>query len=262
MTAKAIFPKVAIDMFFVQMKWTGWFLAIMILIQIAKTAFLAFSGNDLDSFFVSVSVASNIFMLVIGILAGIFFPWYFVRHGVTRKDYFLGTVTAAVSMAAIIPVIVKFISLIEQFILKIILAVEVKPFKSDLFDPDEFEPLGDIIEMIIVSPMVDPQSNLLLAVFLFSINILMCYAVGFLIGCGFFRFGYGGFLYIALGIVFTAAYDLVLILGLGQALPGTFAQLLSNVDLSLMQAIAGVLALIALAMWLIRQTTKRLVIKV
>jgi hypothetical protein len=85
------YPKVAIDMFFVQGIWASGFLGIMLLIQIVKSVLFIFNDNNgVNTYYDATFIASNIFMLVIGIISAVGFIPHYVSNGVTRKDYFKG----------------------------------------------------------------------------------------------------------------------------------------------------------------------------
>src|SRR5699024_12454545 len=61
-------------------------------------------------------VAANIYMLVIGIIAINFLPYY-VQNGVTRKNYFIGNVFAGVGLSIVIPVLIYIISFLEKSVI-------------------------------------------------------------------------------------------------------------------------------------------------
>ncbi|PIB49211.1 hypothetical protein, partial [Pseudomonas sp. 2822-17] len=63
-----IFPKVAIDMFWVQLQWTLGFLGVMLAIHIFRVIASLYRGTDVDTYFNAVFIAANIFMFVIGII--------------------------------------------------------------------------------------------------------------------------------------------------------------------------------------------------
>ena len=94
MKAKAIFPKVAVDLYIVQLLWSLSFLGFFLFIQIAKPLLAMIpllKMNDkinIGNYFDTVFIASNIFMLVIGIIVTLGLLPYYVSIGVTRRDFF------------------------------------------------------------------------------------------------------------------------------------------------------------------------------
>lgn len=189
-----------------------------------------------------------------------------MRNGVTRKDYFKGTAIASVGIAFVIPLLAEMVTAIETLIVRVTpITLEFRSLVGgNFFDFDDPNLIGDIVQMIIMSPYVDPSTNWLLALFIYGVNFLMCYLVGWLIGSGFNRFSVIGVMFIAIGIAFLLAHDIILGAGLGQSLTGTFIPLVSlpALNFSFLHAIGGVLALMAINLWIIRQTTKRLVIRI
>lgn len=259
MKKASIFTKVATDMFWAQLFWAFGFLGIMLVIHLVKIVLAINSDNDLELYFVSTFVASNIFMLVIGIISSYGFLPHYVSNGVTRKDYFKGAALASVGLAIALPVILSIVSGIELFILKIFNMSTI--FTTTFGDRVEIEDDGivsEIIQSIIIAPYVDPQSNWLLAIFIVTLNLLTFYLLGWLIGSAFYRFGViTGLVFIAISIVIVLLENALLSIGLGLTVPDKF----SSYDFSLPISILGVVVLIVIVLWLIRQLTKRVAIK-
>src|SRR5690606_219645 len=68
--------------------------------------------------------------------------------------------------------------------------------------------VSEIIQSFIVTPFIDPSSNLVLSLALFSLHIFVFYIIGWMIAAAFQRLGViGGLLFIAVGIVFFAIKD-------------------------------------------------------
>lgn len=97
---KTIHSKVALDLYTVQFSWALKFLGFFIFLQIARplVAMIPFINMNnkvnIGNYFDTVFTFSNIFMLVIGIIVASSFLSYFVRNGVTRKDFFKGAAIA------------------------------------------------------------------------------------------------------------------------------------------------------------------------
>src|SRR5690606_29352554 len=185
MKQTANFPKVATDMFMVQLIWTAGFLGIMLIVNIVKLIIAGNQGNLAEGFFNSLFVAGGIYMFVLGILSIYFLP-HFVGNGVTRKDYFKGTVLASIGISIVIPIITMIITFLEKFILNIV-GLSYKEQTINNVDLDG-NIIGDIIQSAIISPYVDPQNNWILAIAVLSLNIFVNYLIGWLIGSSFYRF--------------------------------------------------------------------------
>src|SRR5699024_11475004 len=98
------YTTVAVDLFWLQLKWTFYALGIFLVINIGRLIFLDY----VDSYYSGGYVAAKIYMLVIGIIAFNFFP-YFVQYGVTRINYFFGNFFLGVDLSIVIPVLIYFI---------------------------------------------------------------------------------------------------------------------------------------------------------
>lgn len=256
MKQPAIFPKVAKDMFWVQLTWTFGFLGIMLAINIFKIIVATVQGNEVDNYYNSVFVAANIFMLVIGIISVFFLPHY-VENGVTRKDYFKGAFLASVGLSAIIPIIIISISLLQQFILKI--SFKVADINSVVLEIDSDDIVGDIVTSIILTPYVDPQSNWVLAIGIFSLNIFIYYLIGWLISASFYRFNTGtGLGFILIALIIITLEDTLLRISLDLPVLRRFSILES---LPLGVAVLCILFLILISIWIIRLLTKRVTVK-
>jgi len=261
MKQTAIFPKVANDMFWVQLFWALGFLGVMLVINIIKIIIATFQGNEPNSYYDSIFIAANIFMLVIGILAIYFLPHY-VGNGVTRKDYYKGTLLASVGLSITIPIITICISLLEQMILKNIDKVSFKAANiiNEVVLEIDSNIVGDIVQSIILTPYVDPQSNWFLAICVFSLNIFMYYLAGWLISTSFYRFGAGtGLGFIIIALIVLMLEDVLLRISLDLPIPSRFSTL-GSLPLSI--TILSILFIIFISIWIIRLLTKRVTIKI
>lgn len=257
-----IFLKVAKDMFRVQMSWAFGFLGIMLAINIFKIIRATIQGTGVDNYYNSVFVAANIFMLVIGIIAVYFLPHY-VENGVTRKDYFKGTFIASIGLSVIIPIITIGISSLQLFILKNIDKISFKEadFNSVVLEVnnDVGDIIGDTVTSIILNPYIDPQSNWILAIDIFSLNIFMYYLIGWLISASFYRFdtltGLGSIL---IAFIILTLEDTLLRISLDLPVASRFSTL---EFLPLGVTVLGILFLILISIWIIRSLTKRVKVK-
>jgi len=211
MNKRKYYPKVAIDMFFVQGDWTKWFLGIITIVYVIQVFFAIKSGNSQDDFFVSSFVASNIYMFVIGIIAAYVFLPFYVRNGVTRRDYFKGAFLAAIGLSLTIMVYSLILTGLERLIINIgNLPLVIDNTSIEFFEKDEdMNLLGQIIKSIVVSPFISLESNWLISLVLTCLNFIVSYLIGWLIGTGYYRYGWligFGFIGIAIGLMMLWDY--------------------------------------------------------
>lgn len=257
------FLKVAKDMFWVQMSWTFGFLGITLAINILKIIRATIQGNGADNYFNSVFVVANIFMLVIGIISIYFLPHY-VENGVTRKDYFKGTLIASIGLSVIIPVMTVIVSKLQLLILKNIdkisfLDADINSIVSEIHH-DVGDIISDVVTSIILTPYVDPQSNWVLAIGILSLNLFIYYLIGWLISASFHRFDtLTGLGFILIALIILTLEDTLLRISLDLPVASRFLTLES---LPFGVIIVGILFLILVSIWIIRTLTKKVTIKI
>jgi hypothetical protein len=262
------YPRVAADMVWSQMSWTFGFLGIMIIINIVQRAINVIQGTEVDGgFYASLIIASNIYMLIIGIISIYFLPYY-VENGVTRTDYFKGTLLASIGVSIAIPIITLLIFIVERFILTNLLNMSYKVldlneiFNEVLIDIDS--EIGgiirDLILSVILSPNIDPANNWVLAIAVFALNIFMFYLLGWLISASFYRGGtIIGLIFIFIAISINILKDTLLRIALDFPITARFSAL---EPFSSWIAIACIFLMILFVIWVIRLLTKRVPIEV
>jgi len=238
MKQQSLLYKVAKSLFIEQLKWSPVYIVIIFILHMVLTYFhtqIEFTLNSLIGF----SYFSNhIYMLVIGIIAGAYFLPFYVRHGVTRKDYFLGTVLSSLGMSVAFTIIIAILSFIEGAILHLF------GFKW--------------LPTTIISTNADYP--LLLILLIYILNIFTYYQIGWLITMGYYRFGWKiGFGFIALAILFTVAHGFLWENEVYHKLLDQLAVNLSN--LSLLISILSTLLLNGLILCIIRLSTRKVAIK-
>lgn len=260
MKQKADFPKVIMDMFLIQMSWALGFLGIMLAINIFEIIRTITLGGGADHYFNAVFVAATIFMLVIGITSVYFLPHY-IENGVTRKDYFKGTLIASIALSLIIPVIAFCVSAIEQVIVTNITRVNFNdPDINSVILEIDSEFIGDIVQSVILTPYVDPSSNWILAMAIFSLNIFLYYLLGWLISAGFYRFDtITGLGFILIALVFLMLTDTLLRVSLNLPVLDSLAVLNS---LQVGMAVVGIVSIVLVSIWIIRLLTKKITVKI
>jgi len=226
--------KVASDMYIEQMKWSVWFIGIMMTVYIAlNIAVKLFDIDFIDNLLRFSEGSSIIYMFVIGIIAGSIFLPQFLKLGVTRRRVFYGTVVAALLISVSLPLI-------------FVLGAGIEYLFSRLFD-------------FRIAKPIFPNSAA--PVFMYSLNIFMSYLVGWLITVGFYKFNWKiGLFFIALAGGSIALYTLIWkdsIISLYSTGVGTL-----GTGLPLLISVFETLALILFVLITIRALTKRISIKI
>ncbi|MDO6451379.1 hypothetical protein [Oceanobacillus profundus] len=256
MNRPSLFPKVSLDLFWVQLTWTFWALGIHLIINIGKI----FLSEHLDTFYSASYVAGNIYMFVIGIIAINFLPYY-VEHGITRKDYFLGNVIASFGLSIVIPILTYLISLVEKLIVTNFsqIALADRTLEDIVIDIDG-NIIGEVLLSFLLTPFISPESNIFLSLGLFSLHLFVFYLVGWLISAAFYRINVlFGILFIAVAIAIIAVKDSMIRIVLDIPLFENFSAL-DIVPNGLAWPIVFVTVLITII--LIRLLTKRAALKI
>lgn len=176
MKQKSIISRVSIDMFLEQMKWSLWFIVFVLVSYIVVIAISINTGSNSSDFFGFSYGSTKVYMLVIGIISASAFLTFYVKHGVTRKDYFIGSILAIIFLSITLTLIPAVLVGVEYIIFDI----------SNLSQSDSF---------------LNFNNNWFLLVNF--INIFTYYLIGWLLGAGYYRFGWIlGFGFIALSIIF------------------------------------------------------------
>lgn len=261
--------KVTYALLWAQMQWTIIFLGIMFAIHLFRIGrMLFFNGSPIDNYFMTVLIAANIYMFVIGIIS-IYFLRYSVENGVTRKDYFKGTLLASIGLSIVIPIISFVVSIVERFVFGFIISARFADTDMNTvdFNLDAVSTAGDIIGNIIIhviqafilTPYLDPDSHWILALSIFGLTIFTFYMLGWFISASFKRLG----TLVGLGVILVAIVLLVLkdtLLRIALDLPvSDWFTVLG--DLSPSIALLGILVILLVTMWFIRILTKRMPIE-
>src|SRR5690625_1240831 len=254
------FARTGQDLLIVQFIWSLWALGIFILVQTIQKFFM----SNVDSFYNAGYISSNIYMFVIGIIA-ISFLTYYVEHGITRKNYFYGNVITSIGLSIVIPIIIYIVSLVEGFIINIFTSLTLDKNSldgalADVATDGDGNIIAEIILSMILQPFINPEINLFLSLALFSLNIFVFYVIGWLIGAAFQRLSViGGILFIIIGIALMAVKDSMIRLMMDIPLYENFS-VLEIVPKGL--ALPVLFIVVLLILFLIRQLTKRAVIKI
>lgn len=237
MKEKEIISRVARDMFLEQLKWSPWFIGIMLIVH-GMLLFLPIGLSfQVNEFFGFSYFSTLIYMLVIGIIAGSTFLPYYVKHGVSRKDFYIGSVIAAVLMVLSVTAIIGILSILEGGILSVL--------GMKLSSGGFHRTVG---------------GNGILLFFPYVLNSLVYYFVGFFIYLGFYRFKWMvGLGFCAFSVLIVSANDYIWNIGFIGILGEIFGNTIAT---SLNLAVIGTIILLGILLVLIRLLTKRISIKI
>lgn len=256
MNKQSISLKVARDIYSTQLSWTYAFLGVLLIVDIVKIIFSFINHEPTEGFFNTSFMASNFYMFIIGVIAMQFLAYY-VGIGVTRKDYFIGNTLASVGIALTISVSTIVIFLIEKFILKL-MNISYKAAEINDIELDG-NILGDTIQMMIISPYVDPHKNIVFAAVILFVNIFIFYILGWMINATFYHYGNTyGIVVIIIAIAIKMLKDNVIRMALDLPLIGYFKSL---PYMPAFVSIIVLLAIIAIILFAVHQITKRVPIK-
>ncbi len=229
--------KIAFDQFYLQIRWSLWYIAIVLVSYMVIHFIPEVQQRELN-FISFIFQSTRIYMLVIGIIMGLYIFPYFVKNGVTRKDVFAGSALAATGIALGIMVIAAAVNWVFQLITPFI------PYIST----------GTYLDFL------GATSHWVIPVIALSLIILSYYIAGWIIAVGFYRYsGGGGVLFIAISIILVGLIDLLW--GIGLAFP-----LVDNLDipfpeLTHTQSMIAAVVLVILALGFIRLVSRDMPIK-
>ncbi|SDZ61634.1 hypothetical protein SAMN05421736_12154 [Evansella caseinilytica] len=242
MKAKNNMVKVTTDMSLLQLSWSAWFLSFVLIAYafFASTFFQRLGvGGDMEisreGFVLFAYNPAKIYMLVIGIISVSSFLKFYVQQGVTRKDYFFGATAAAVIVSVILMSVAGIATVVEGWI---------------------HSAAGS-------STFLGEESSLIVIVIVCAVQILVYYIAGWLIGAGFYRYGVlVGMLYIALATAAVFVADILLEVEQKNPLEMLFRFTnISFQELPFYVSFVGAFLLLAVMLWIVRATTKRVPIK-
>ncbi|MBU5349477.1 Tat pathway signal protein [Paenibacillus lautus] len=238
--ASSAVTRVSTDMFIHQGSWALGFLFIVLLINIGVGIGTSIgvnvrAGIAEEDFFSITYRSTKGFMLVIGIISAYGFLSYYVRNGITRRDFFKGAALAAVYLSLAFPVVVGLVHWIIGMVTS-----------------------HDASSTLLLQKF---DNNWLLILVSYGVQIFIYYLMGWMIGSGFYRFGWiRGLGWIALALVLIGFMDALWQFELAslweQWLPVT-----TDFSVTLPVSLAGSLIVILIALILIRLITRRVTIK-
>ncbi|MBJ6360644.1 hypothetical protein ACFOQM_04885 [Paenibacillus sp. GCM10012307] len=212
----------------------AWFLVVIGIIYIVLRSIFTTSDFIPNGFMDFIYRPAKIFSLIYAISASNSFLTFFVRHGVTRRDYFFGTSIALVFVSFTMMIITAGIASIENFIFP---AGETASY---------FESTGSVLATIGE----------------YSLNIICYYITGWLIAILFYGFNTIGKSLAIMGasLIITMSGMLWGESGFEQNITRLF-NLHSPWGLPMAISFLGTLLLIALVLWIIRASSKNITVK-
>ncbi|WP_010651932.1 hypothetical protein [Oceanobacillus massiliensis] len=262
MQQNTFFPKVAIDMFLAQLKWSLWFISFLLLAHIVMLAIPAIARESIDSFLFFSHGSSKIYMLVIGIISAYGFLSFYVSQGITRRDYFYGSALAACGISLAIAIIAALFTGMEHLITEMTnLSLTIDHSMTGNGSGSSSNTVSNFSPKEILDTSILAHSgNWLVSILMYALSILTMYTIGWLIGAGYYRFGWiAGFGFIAMAIVLIVIGDLIWGIALEEPLSNWLP--FSSIDLPLYGSFLGAIVLIGIILALIRIITKRVAIK-
>ncbi|WP_400244199.1 hypothetical protein AB3U99_23050 [Niallia sp. JL1B1071] len=224
--------KIAMDLSWLKFTWALWVIPIVFIVY---TILRSINGEEKfiqQGFFPFVYGPIKIFMLVVGIISVAGFLTFYVKQGIPRKDYFYGQAISAV--------IVSF----SMMLVGLIIALVEKGFVSDIH----------------IESYLGQDPSWLLLFFIYSLNVLGYFVVGWLIGAGFYRFGVLiGMAYIALAVLILSIIDRFWAF----ELKDIFGKIhfLNGIEFSVAISFLGTFLLILFVLWINRITLKKVAVK-
>lgn len=262
MKKKAVYPKVAGDLFVVQAGWSVWFLGIITIVHIVKAVVAFNTGSPHEDFYVSSNISSNIYIFIIGIIGAYAFLPIYVQNGVTRKDYFKGAIFAAIGISVAIVLFSVLLTGLEYLLVKFAnLPLEIDHSNiNNIAGDDDDNMIATIVKMMVVSPYVSLSGNWLLSLVVSSFNLITSYLIGWLIGAGYYRYGWFiGLGFIALSIVLMMSWDMLWGIPVSEPLSTWIGA--SSLDLPVLVSFLGAFVIIGIILTIIRTLTRKVVVK-
>lgn len=236
-----------------------YYLGIIVVIYIVMFILLGRMDAPISDFLNFSYSSTTIYMIIMGAIgAYYFFPMY-VQLGVTRKQTFFGNVIGALGGAFTLVLFTVIISLLQHLIFRL--------FNWTITDSQvlienfiNFSEETTATHFLLGTSFLSGLSRWAITLLSFWLSTVLNYAVGWMIGTGFYRASlFGGVGTILLGILFLLVSD---IFWSGNVLPFLPEIRLEGNPLMLwFVALLVITIIIALIFWFIRQLTKKMPIK-
>lgn len=226
-------------MSWVQLGWSLWFFAIVFIVYVVFRSFgeninININGNNIgeESFLSFIYQPTKIYMLVLGIISVSGFLTFYVKSGITRKNYFLGAALSSVVVTCTLMVLAGIVAAVERSFIPSI---------------ESFTFMG-------------PDTSWIVAVLIQTLNVLVYFMAGWFIGAGFYRSGVLGMITIVVAIVFVAISDMLWDHEINNPL-NILLDFSNQWAFPNIVSVAGTLLLITILLTIVRAMTKRIRIK-
>lgn len=232
MKSKNNILKIALDLSWLKFIWALWVIPIVFIVYNILRYFIEEEKFIQQGFLPFVYGPTKIFMLVLGIISVSGFLTFYVKQGIPRKDYFYGQTISAVIVSFSIMLVGFFIALVEK----------------------------EFVSGIHIETYLGQDPSWILLYFIYSVNVVGYFVVGWLIGAGFYRFGVLiGMAYIALAILILSIMDRFWVFELKEL----FGKLLffNGVEFPVVLSFIGTILLILMVLWMNRVTLKKVAVK-
>lgn len=236
MKKKSTISAIIIDMFIKILSWSIWYIAILTILHIV----LVIIGARIDIDFITTDLFTfsyptiSVSVFVMSIIGNYTFMPFYIKHGVTRKEYFMSNTVVGLGLSVSTTFIFLVLGSIEKFFIK------------DIITNTSMKPIG-----------IYADKNPLIILFVVILSVFLFYLLGWIIHIGYYRFGWiVGFLFI--GFVILVSY----IFGLfwGEAL-FNITDNVSVITGSNGVSLLGTIVLIGCVLIIIRLLTRRITIK-
>lgn len=235
--------KIALDTTVEQLKWSIWFVSIMVILHTVASILLRKADSNLNNLFNFSITSIPIYMFVISIIAGVYFMPFYIRQGITRKNYFLGSALGALMLSAILTIIFMVLSVISGQIFSIF----------GIHFTEEHVLYSFNVHLVNI--------NWVVLIPIYFLNSLAYYTIGWMISASYYRFGAKiGFCSILFSILSTVLHGMLWDDWLVNWINDRGHNIASNQMFSI--SILWTLALIAIQLVIIRWLTKKVAIKI
>lgn len=224
--------KIVVDQTALKLIWAAWSVPIILIVYVCLRWFIGDQEFLQYGFFPFIYKPGKIYMLILGIISASAILPYYVKVGVTRKDYFYGEALSTVVFSFLLILIGMGIAGLEHLFIT---------------------PIDGAVLMI--------HESWFVSYFVYSLNVIVYFLVGWFIGAGFYRFGVLiGLLNIVISIMVVSILDSLWEFEL-KGILGKFSIPSVYQDFSIVVSFIGTFLLIGLGLWAVRQTLKRVAIK-
>lgn len=231
--------KILKDLYVQYMIWMFWALAVLLTGVLISLPFSEFFRTMQHSALAAITRPAEVFLFIVGIITGVYIIQYYIRQGVTRRSFFVGTVAAALATAVSIQLIGVGLHITA------LLLEAITPFQAG-------RALTGYLGQVHSFPVTIGISTLIL-----SLQFLLGWAIGF----AFYRFRtIGGFICILYTLLTMTAINSIWTEGGIVTING--ANLIPAINLPLGVAVSLTLGIVALQLTVLYRMIRNAPVKV